>query len=342
MKKCFIPILLLLLSAKTYAQHHAGLYLSSYLYTSASTDFASVKSFDGSPLQKVSLSGRDAHAFTLSKNNKLHIKAAARRSGKPLHIELNAQVEGVGQQQQFTILKDQFVRNKVIAHRGAWKHTGATENSLASLNHAVDLGCSGSEFDVHMSSDSVLFIHHDPIIQGLKIEETSSEKLGQLKLDNGEIFPTLEAYLSAGLKQHKTRLILEIKPSVISKARAIDLTHKVLDLVTKMHAEAWVDYISFDYDVCKEVIKMAPYAKVSYLNGDKTPAELAAEHFYGFDYYLKVLRAHPEWIKEAKALNLDVNVWTVNEEADMDFFLQEGANVLTTNEPELLLRKAGT
>jgi glycerophosphoryl diester phosphodiesterase len=109
-----------------------------------------------------------------------------------------------------------------------------------------------------------------------------------------------------------------------------------------MHAEPWVDYISFDYDVCKEVIKMAPYAKVSYLNGDKTPAELAAEHFYGFDYYLKVLRAHPEWIKEAKALNLDVNVWTVNEEADMDFFLQEGANVLTTNEPELLLRKAGT
>jgi glycerophosphoryl diester phosphodiesterase len=46
---------------------------------------------------------------------------------------------------------------RVIAHRGAWKNTGVPENSIASLQHAIALGCYGSEFDVHLSADSVPF-----------------------------------------------------------------------------------------------------------------------------------------------------------------------------------------
>jgi glycerophosphoryl diester phosphodiesterase len=42
----------------------------------------------------------------------------------------------------------QFQKNKVIAHRGAWKAQGLPQNSLASLREAVRLGCEGSEFDV--------------------------------------------------------------------------------------------------------------------------------------------------------------------------------------------------
>lgn len=242
--------------------------------------------------------------------------------------------------EEFRALKMSFLKNKVIAHRGAWKNTGAPENSIASLNDAVQLGCAGSEFDVHMSADSVLFIHHDPVIQGMKIEETPSQNLRTLMLSNGETLPTLQEYLTAGMKQQKTRLVLEIKASVISKARGIALMHKVLELVTKMHAEAWVDYISFDYDICRELIKIAPYAHVSYLNGDKSPAELAADHFYGLDYNSKVYRSHPGWIKEAKKNKLEVNVWTVNAEADINFFMKEGADLITTNEPELLLKKS--
>ena len=65
-------------------------------------------------------------------------------------------------------------KNKVIAHRGAWKNTGATENSIGALEHAIKLGCYGSEFDVHMSADSVLYVHHDHAIKGTHIEKTTS------------------------------------------------------------------------------------------------------------------------------------------------------------------------
>ncbi|MDB5019616.1 MAG: putative glycerophosphodiester phosphodiesterase [Pedobacter sp.] len=338
-KNLMIMLLLLLFVNSSNAQTNTGIYLSQYQYSANTSKLALVKSQDGIELQKLTLSGPDAALFSIDKKNMLSIKPAARKANRPLQIELTAVTSSGSRKQQFTILKDAFIRNKVIAHRGAWKNTGATENSIASLNYALQIGCEGSEFDVHMSSDSVLFINHDPIIQGMKIEETPSATLKALKLANGETLPTLNQYLSEGMKQQKTRLVLEIKASVISKERGIALSHKVLDLVNEMHAEAWVDYISFDYEICKELIKLAPYAKVSYLNGDKSPAELAADHFYGLDYNLKVLQNHPSWIKEAKANNLHVNVWTVNEDQDMDFFLKEGADVITTNEPELLLKK---
>ena len=94
-------------------------------------------------------------------------------------------------------------KNKVIAHRGAWKNTGATENSIGALEHAIKLGCYGSEFDVHMSADSVLYVLHDHSIQGTNIETTNSAELSKIKLANGEALPTLEAYLKAGSKQKR-------------------------------------------------------------------------------------------------------------------------------------------
>jgi glycerophosphoryl diester phosphodiesterase len=341
MKNKIISLLfLLIISGTTFAQSNDDLYLSGYHYTANSGKVGTVKTLDSLELKSIRLSGPDAASFSI-KNNVISIKPAARKGDKPLHLEVTALTKSGSRKQQFTILKDSFLKNKVIAHRGAWKNTGATENSIASLNHAVQIGCAGSEFDVHMSSDSVLFIHHDPIIQGLKIEETPAATLSAVKLGNGESLPTLKEYLTEGMKQQKTRLVLEIKASVISKESGIALSHKVLDMIKAMRAEAWVDYISFDYDICKEIIKNAPYAHVSYLNGDKSPADLAANGFYGFDYHLKVLQNNPTWIKEAKAKNLDVNVWTVNAETDMDYFLKEGADVITTNEPELLFRKLG-
>src|SRR5690606_40007377 len=43
--------------------------------------------------------------------------------------------------------------SQVIAHRGAWKIDGLPQNSIASLHRAIELGCAGSEFDVHRSEE---------------------------------------------------------------------------------------------------------------------------------------------------------------------------------------------
>lgn len=322
------------------AQDMPSLYLTGYTFSAKNRAVGDVKSLNGEKILSVKIGGKDASAFTLSKNNTLTLNSKALKNDALwFDITLSVTTAAGTSAQDFRIVKDQFVHSKVVAHRGAFKNTGAAENSIAALNHAVEMGCEGSEFDVQLSADSVLVVNHDPEIQGHAIEKTDSATLLKLKLANGEDFPTLRNFLTAGMKQTRTKLVLEIKPSAISKERAITLTHKVLQMVRALKAEAWIDYISFDYEVCKELVKLAPYAQVAYLKSDKAPAELAADHLTGLDYHFSALQKNPSWIKEARDKKLTINVWTVNDEPVMDWLIKASADYITTNEPELLLKK---
>ena len=64
-----------------------------------------------------------------------------------------------------------FADNIVVAHRGAWKKNNFPENSIASLQHAIELKCTGSEFDVWMTADDSLVINHDFAYNKLAIEK---------------------------------------------------------------------------------------------------------------------------------------------------------------------------
>jgi glycerophosphoryl diester phosphodiesterase len=313
------------------------LYLTNYTIPKENNTVGYVKLKTGE-IKSIVISGEHASAFKISKDHQLSVRRKALKPGTAWFDVTVTVKSSSGQLTNiFRIVKDDFIRNKVIAHRGAWKNTGATENSIAALNHAVTLGCEGSEFDVHMSADSLPVINHDPSIQGVSIAKTNSRDLLVMKLANGETLPTLENYLKAGMVQNKTKLILEIKPSELGKESSIALTRKIVALVEKLHAQAWVDYISFDYDVCKEVMKLAPYAKAAYLKGDKTPTELAADKFFGLDYNYNILQKNPDWLKDAKSKKLTINIWTVNDKPVLEELLRQNVDFITTNEPELLL-----
>ncbi len=234
-----------------------------------------------------------------------------------------------------------FQKNKVIAHRGAWKAQGKPQNSLASLNESVRLGCEGSEFDVWMTADEVLVVNHDGEFQEMPIETSTYEQLLTKKLPNGEKIPTLKEYLTEGMKQTGTKLILEFKPSGISVERSEKVGELSVKTVKEMKAEKWVDYITFSYEGGKKAIETDPTANVAYLTGDKSPAQLKKDGFFGFDYNIRVLRQKPEWIKEAQDLGLTVNAWTVNNPEDMKWLLDLKADFITTDEPELLFELIG-
>lgn len=237
--------------------------------------------------------------------------------------------------------QDMFQKNKVIAHRGAWKAKELPQNSLASLDEAVRLGCEGSEFDVWMTADHVLVVNHDAEFQEMPIETSTYEQLLTKKLPNGERIPTLKEYLTEGMKQTGTKLILEFKPSNISVERSEKIGEMSVKTVKEMKAEKWVDYITFSYEGGKKAIQTDPKANVAYLNGDKSPAELKENGFFGFDYNIRVLRQKPEWIKEAQDLGLTVNAWTVNNPEDMKWLLDQNVDFITTDEPELLFTLIG-
>ena len=231
----------------------------------------------------------------------------------------------------------QFNKNVVIAHRGAWKNATLPENSIASLKQAIQLGCHGAEFDVHLTKDDSLVVNHDDDFHGIDIESATYKELLVENLSNGEKIPTVREYLKEGTKQKNTKLIFEIKTSTKGKEQSLKLTRMSVDLVKELRAENWVEYICFDYDVGKLVHKLDPKAKVSYLKGDKTPAQVEKDGYTGLDYNYKAYIKHPTWIKEAQNLGLTVNAWTVNDGEEMKNLLAQKLDYITTNEPELLL-----
>lgn len=228
--------------------------------------------------------------------------------------------------------------NPVIAHRGAWKTHNLPENSIASLKEAITLGCYGSEFDVHLTKDNIPVVNHDKDFMGIDIETSTYDELMMGQLSNGEKIPTLKGYMEEGLNQKKTKLILEIKSAPSGKERTLDLTRIAVDMVHNLKGQSLVEYICFDYDAGQLVSQLDPEAEVAYLNGDKTPAQVKEVGYSGIDYNYKVYQKNPTWIMEALDLGLTVNVWTVNKKENMNDFLRQKVDYLTTNEPELLFR----
>ncbi len=230
-------------------------------------------------------------------------------------------------------------KNLVIAHRGAWKTQKLPENSIASLQEAIRIGCFGSEFDVQYTADGVAVINHNADFFGKDIATSTYQELVDFKkLSNGETIPTLEAYLKAGLNQKKTKLILEIKPQK-TQIKEDELVKKVIETVNALKATQWVEYISFSHYISTYLIANVPGARVSYLKGEIHPKLLKEQGFYGLDYNQAILKKNADWIEQAQKIGLIVNVWTVNGEKDMDKFLADKVDYITTNEPELLLKK---
>jgi glycerophosphoryl diester phosphodiesterase len=255
-------------------------------------------------------------------------------------IEMELIDETGNSRSSYTIKRSQlsFMANPVIAHRGAFKKKGLPENSLASLREAIRLNCAGSEFDVRMTADSVLVVNHDAQYNNYTIETTTYAVLAAQPLPNGERLPTLLSYLQAG-KQEKpsTRLILEIKPTAQPSSERLGyIATSVLKAVREAGVEAYTEYISFDYNQLLALKDRKKNALVHYLNGDRSPEQVAQDGIDGIDYNYSVFQKNPDWIQQAKRYKLVLNVWTVNDMSQLDWCLRQGFDFITTNEPELL------
>ncbi|MCH7412117.1 family 16 glycosylhydrolase [Belliella sp. R4-6] len=229
---------------------------------------------------------------------------------------------------------------KIIAHRGAWKKNGLPQNSLASLRNAIEKGFDGSEFDVRITKDDSLIIVHDPVHQGLNVEESTYQELIEYPLSNGERLPTLLEYLVEGMRDNsKTKLILEVKPSENGTIKGQYIAEKSMDLVKKLGAESNVIYISFDFEILKKLKSIDKSASVHYLEGDKKPIEIKDNNIDGLNYHYSRYKKDSLYFSEAKSLNLKLNSWTVNDPDIMDWLLDNKLDYITTDEPEILAEK---
>lgn len=229
-------------------------------------------------------------------------------------------------------------KTKVIAHRGAWKNTSLPQNSLGALNAAIKMGCFASECDIWMTADSVLVVNHDPHFYDMPIETTTYDSLLKVKYPNGESIATLDQFLAVINKQKATRLVLDVKPSKISRERSIVTAQRSYEAVAAAKAKKIVDFILFDYDACLALEKLDSKANIAYLLGDRTPEQIEKDGLWGIDYNYRLFEKNTTWITDARQRKLTVNVWTVNEQAMAQSFIDQRVDYITTDEPEMVLK----
>ncbi len=229
----------------------------------------------------------------------------------------------------------------IIAHRG-YHSDGSTapENSIAGLAAAQTLGVYGSEFDVWITTDGKLVVYHDKYYTGTsRIDEATFATVNAaIKLSNGESLPTLEDFITQGLKKPEVKLILEVKNHNNVDERNTACVNAIIKTVRDMKAEHMMEYISYKMDVCLQLRAAFPDAPVYYIAEKeqhlKTPQEAKAAGNIGLDYSYDMYVAHPEWVKEAQDLGLKVNVWTIKDEATFQNCLKMGFDFLTTDMPK--------
>lgn len=226
---------------------------------------------------------------------------------------------------------------KVIAHRGYWTAPESAQNSLASFTKADAVGVYGSEIDVWLTADNKLIVNHDRKYKGTDIdmEKSTAKEITAIVLPNGENIPTFDAYLKLVASKPDTRLILEMKS--LSDYNREDLAaEKIVRELKKYKVLERTDIIAFSINACLAFKKLLPDTRIYYLNGDLPPKSIKKLGLAGIDYSMGVLRKHPQWVKEAHELGLEVNVWTVDSEEDMKYFIGLGVDYITTDYPERL------
>lgn len=228
----------------------------------------------------------------------------------------------------------------ITAHRGFWncEEAGYAENSIRSLELAQQHNLWGSEFDVHMTNDLVLVVHHDAHIKGDDIRTHNYSYFKDYRLKNGEKLPTLDEYLTQGEKS-KTVLVFELKTQ-IDKAHEDYMVDRSVEALKKhgLLDPKRVIFISFSRNICERVAAMCPGFTVQYLEKDLTPDEVYAKGVNGIDYHYSAFNSNPEWIQQAHKNKMSVNVWTVNKKEDIQKVVDLGVDCITTNEP-LLVRE---
>jgi glycerophosphoryl diester phosphodiesterase len=222
---------------------------------------------------------------------------------------------------------------------------------MAAFRRAVDAGADMIEFDVRMTRDFELVVHHD---RNLGRTSDGSGRIWELTLDemrnvdagawysrefSGERIPTLRQVLeempvSLGLN-------IEVKTDG-DRRRGVALPESVLLLVKETRRERSVIVSSFDHGFLRRLHYLDPSLRLGALflpvrDGLRSPSQIA--RLTGATMFIcshrQLRRRH---IRDAHASGLALAVYGVNTAADLAAASRAGVDAVITDEPARILR----
>lgn len=221
----------------------------------------------------------------------------------------------------------------VIGHRGAMGHE--TENSIASIGKALDLGVDMIEIDVFKIESGEIVVFHDDRVDRLTngggpIEGYNIVDLHKLVLDGNYKIPELQDVLQA--MDHKARLNIELKG-----AGTADRVNFIINSYIKNKGWKLEDFLisSFKWDELKAIRRLNPEVPIAILTEDDPMSALpiARElHAESINPAFQTLTGAN--VKAIHDAGFKLYTWTVNDPADIARMKKFGVDGIITNYPE--------
>ncbi|CAL68573.1 glycerophosphodiester phosphodiesterase [Christiangramia forsetii] len=222
-----------------------------------------------------------------------------------------------------------------IGHRGAKAHVA--ENTLESIQKALDIGVDMIEIDVHKCASGELWVIHDFTLDRTtngsgEIAKKSAEELSKLKVENHFKIPLLTEVLD--LIEGKCLINIELK--------GLNTATPVCMLLKKKITEGtwnYSDFIisSFQKNELFEVRNNDEQAPIAILSKASVPEAIE------LGKRLNAWTIHPSLgiitrdnTKLSQDAGFKVNVWTVNEREDIKRMIDFGVDGIISDYPNRL------
>ncbi|MGB5555398.1 MAG: glycerophosphodiester phosphodiesterase family protein [Flavobacteriaceae bacterium] len=234
-----------------------------------------------------------------------------------------------------TLLSCTMKEPLIIGHRGAMGHE--TENTLASIQKAMDLGVDMIEIDVFKIKSGEIVVFHDDRLERISnaagnIEEYNIADLNQVTLNGNHKIPMLQDVLK--LINNKVRLNIELKG-----ANTADRVNFIVDHYVREKGWDLNSFLisSFKWDELKKMrelnkeIPIAILTEEDVLKGIPIAKELHAE---AINPSYKTL--NQEIADKIKKEGFKIYTWTVNDSSDIADVKALKVDGIITNYPDRL------
>ncbi|WP_344047717.1 glycerophosphodiester phosphodiesterase [Nocardioides panacihumi] len=233
-----------------------------------------------------------------------------------------------------------------FAHRGGAYHPDieGLENTLAAFEHAVALGYSHLETDVHTTSDGVLLAFHDAVLD--RVTDTSGEiatmtlaDVRKARIGTHHQVPTL-AELFDSFPGASFNIDLKSRTAASALAAFLDERSAWDRAVVSSFSPATLRMFrrlsggrarTGAHPLEVAAYLLLPSARLARLLTPGRPVALQIPHTRG-----PVVVASRGLIRRAHANGLQVHVWTIDDPAEMRELLDRGVDGLMTDRTDLL------
>ncbi len=224
-----------------------------------------------------------------------------------------------------------------IGHRGSLE---GVENTLESVQGAIDAGADYAEIDILLSKDSIPMVIHDTNLSRLtgdsrNVYELTAAELKELTLSQngrkGQI-STLQEMLA--YCRGKINLLIELKTH---GHETVDIALQVAEAVEDSDAESFCMFMSLDYNLVEALRELRPGFTIGYcVYGSITDVDTSSLLQNGVDFLtIEENMVSPRLVNRCLHVGLPVYVWTVDDYDNMNLYLKENVSGLISDYPDV-------